>query len=143
MAKLYVGTSGFSYSHWENGVFYPIGLPKTKQLEYYSKHFQTVELNSPCYRLPSVQNFLNWKNNVPQNFVFAVKVSRFITHIKKLKNVKTAWQTFLKRALCLEEKLGPFLFQFPPSFSATNENKKQLECMALKTYIVLIIQIRS
>jgi uncharacterized protein YecE (DUF72 family) len=126
MPELYIGTSGFSYPHWENGVFYPKDLPRTKELEYYSKHFSSVELNAPFYRLPTTKTFLNWKNRVPKNFVFAVKVSRFITHIKKLKGVKSAWQTFFKRALCLENKLGPFLFQFPPIFSATEENTIRL-----------------
>jgi len=127
MAKLYISTSGFSYRHWENGVFYPEGLPRTKQLEYYSKKFNTVELNSPFYHLPAEKTFLNWKNKVPENFVFAVKVSRFITHIKKLQDVEDVWQTFLKRAIFLENKLGPFLFQFPPSFIANEENTKKLE----------------
>lgn len=114
MSKLYIGTSGYSYSHWENGVFYPEGLPKAKQLEYYAKHFNTVEMNYPFYKLPSSKSFSNWKETVPKGFVFAVKVSRYITHIKYLHRCKSAWKTFLERALHLEDKLGPFLFQLPP-----------------------------
>lgn len=127
MAKIYIGTSGFSYPHWEGGVFYPKDLPKTKKLEYYSQNFNTVELNSPFYHLPEEKTFLNWKNKVPQDFVFAVKVSRVITHIKKLKGVKNVWQKFFKRAILLENKLGPFLFQFSSNFSATNQNIKNLD----------------
>jgi len=115
-AKFFVGTSGFSYSHWEDGVFYPKGFAKSKQLEYYSKIFNTVELNSPFYRLPEGSTFSNWRKRVPENFIFSVKVSRFITHVKKLNQCKDAWQNFFWRAINLKEKLGPFLFQLPPSF---------------------------
>ena len=123
--KLHIGTSGFSYPHWENGVFYPKDLPKAKQLEYYSQHFNTVEMNYPFYRLPSAKNFSNWKKKVPKGFVFAVKVSRYITHIKKLHQSKTAWRTFLERALHLEDKLGPFLFQLPPNWKFDLERLKE------------------
>lgn len=119
--KVYIGTSGYSYPHWEDGVFYPKELLKTKQLEYYSEHFDTVEMNYPFYRLPSSKNFSNWKKTVSKEFVFAVKVSRYITHVKRLHCFKTPWKAFLKRALYLGDKLGPFLFQLPPNF------KKDLE----------------
>ncbi len=125
--KLYIGTSGYVYPHWEKGVFYPPNLPKTEQLRYCAQHFNTVELNYPFYRLPSVKSFSRWAESVPEGFVFSVKVSRYITHIKRLHNIKTAWNVFLKRALRLKEKLGPFLFQFPPSFRATEENIQRLE----------------
>ena len=116
MAKLFIGTSGFSYSHWENDVFYPKGLSRVKQLEYFTKHFDTVELNNPFYRLPQDKTFLNWQKRTSPGFIFAVKVSRFITHVKKLNQCMTPWQTFLERALNLGPKLGPFLFQFPPNW---------------------------
>jgi uncharacterized protein YecE (DUF72 family) len=115
MAKIYIGTSGFSYPHWENGLFYPETLPRSKQLEYYSDHFNTVELNSPFYRLPSTDLFANWAKRVRNNFIFSVKVSRYITHIKKLKECSEEWKTFFERASNLKDKLGPFLFQLPPS----------------------------
>ena len=121
IGKLYIGTSGYAYSHWENGVFYPKELLKKKELEYYSKHFNTVEMNYPFHRLPSSKNFSNWRETVSKEFVFAVKVSRYITHIKRLHCFKTPWKTFLRRASYLENKLGPFLFQLPPNF------KKDLE----------------
>ena len=116
MARLLIGTSGYVYPHWRGGVFYPKNLPLKKELEYYAQNFKTVELNNPFYRLPESKTFKNWQKRVPQDFIFAVKVSRFITHIKKLKNCEKAWQVFLKRALNLKEKLGPFLFQFPPNW---------------------------
>jgi len=124
MAKLFVGTSGFSYSHCEEGVFYPKGLPKAKQLEYFAKHFDTVELNSPFYRLPKNATFSSWQKRTPRGFIFAVKVSRFITHIKKLNQCKNPWEEFLKRALNLGPKLGPFLFQFPPNWRENYDRLK-------------------
>ena len=116
MAKLFIGTSGFSYSHWENGVFYPSGLSKSKQLEYFTEHLNSLELNYPFYRLPKEETFSNWRKRAPKGFVFAVKVSRFITHVKKLNQCQDSWKMFQKRALHLGPKLGPFLFQFPPSW---------------------------
>lgn len=125
--NLFIGTSGFSYSHWEHGVFYPKDLSKSKQLEYYSENFNTVELNNPFYRLPKTENFSSWKNRTPKNFIFTIKVSRFITHIKRFNDCELPWQTFFERALYLEEKLGPFLFQLPPNFSATKINMERLD----------------
>ena len=122
--NLYIGTSGYIYPHWENGVFYPVGWPRTKKLEYYYQHFKTVELNNTFYRLPGEKTFEGWYKKSPKDFVFAVKVSRFITHIKKLVNCKELWKTFLERALKLKEKLGPFLFQMPPFLK---ENSKRLK----------------
>lgn len=121
MANLFIGTSGFSYSHWENGVFYPKNLPRAYQLEHYAKQFNSVELNSPFYRFPSEKTFQNWHRRVPDNFVFALKVNRFITHVKKLKGCRKEWLEFSKRAIFLKKKLGPFLFQFPASWQKNLE----------------------
>lgn len=132
MAKVYVGTSGFSYSHWEKGVFYPDDLPKSKQLEYYSEHFDTVELNSPFYRLPSPQAFSNWTKRVNRDFIFSVKVSRYITHLKRLKDCHEEWKTFLERSVNLKSKLGPFLFQLPASF--------KLDLTLFKDFVELLLK---
>lgn len=132
MRKLFIGTSGWLYGHWQ-GIFYPKDLLSKNYksaityLQYYSKHFKTVEINYSFYHLPRPSTYQNWYFQVPAEFVFAVKASRFITHIKRLKNVKSAWKTFIENALNLKEKLGPILFQFPPSFKATKENIKRLE----------------
>lgn len=131
--KVYIGTSGFSYSHWEKGIFYPKDLPKEKQLEYYARHFNTVEMNYPFYRLPSSKSFSGWKDSVPKGFVFSVKVSRYLTHIKHLHRVKTAWEKFLKRAQHLEEKLGPFLFQLPPNWKKNMDRLDEFMEMARET----------
>jgi len=112
--QYYIGTSGWHYDHWRH-LFYPDKLPKAKWLEFYSRHFTTVELNNSFYRLPSEEAFANWRDSSPANFTFAVKVSRFITHIKRLKNSEEPVDTFLGRAKILEEKLGPLLYQLPPN----------------------------
>ena len=124
--KLYIGTSGWVYSHWE-GVFYPQDLPLKDKLKYFSKHFKTAEINYSFYHLPRPTTYQKWYSETPEGFLFAVKASRFITHIKRLKGVKVAWKQFLDNAISLKEKLGPILFQFPPSFKATEENIKRLE----------------
>ena len=87
--QYYIGTSGWHYEHWL-GRFYPERLTKAKWLEFYTGHFTTVELNNSFYRLPSEAAFATWHDSSPANFTFAVKVSRFITHIKRLKNSEEA-----------------------------------------------------
>jgi len=112
--QYHIGTSGWHYEHWR-GIFYPENLPKTEWLAFYIGHFNTAEINNSFYRLPSEEAFANWYNSTPANFTFAVKVSRFITHIKRLKNTEQAVETFLARAKILKEKLGPLLYQLPPN----------------------------
>ncbi len=119
-AKTLVGTSGFVYDHWRSR-FYPEKLVKAKWLEFYATHFTTVELNNSFYRLPSEAAFAHWRDSSPANFIFAVKVSRFITHIKRLKNTEEAVETFTTRAKILGEKLGPLLYQLPPNMHRNDE----------------------
>lgn len=126
MSRLYIGTSGWIYGHWQ-GIFYPEDLSSKDKLKYFSQHFKTAEINYSFYHLPRPSTYQNWYNQAPADFIFAVKASRFITHIKRLQGVKEAWKQFLENALSLKEKLGPILFQFPPSFKATAENIKRLE----------------
>lgn len=120
MAQYFIGTSGWHYDDWR-GRFYPGELPKAKWLEFYARHLPTVELNNSFYRLPSENAFNNWHDSSPADFVFAVKVSRFITHIKRLKNSEEAMGNFVKRAMILGEKLGPLLYQLPPSMHRNDE----------------------
>jgi uncharacterized protein YecE (DUF72 family) len=110
----YIGTSGFSYSHWR-GVFYPEKLPQARWLEHYARQFPTVEVNNSFYRLPSEKTFQGWRERTPAGFLFAVKASRFITHLRRLHDVQEPLETFLSRARNLKEKLGPVLYQLPPS----------------------------
>ena len=114
MTQYYIGTSGWYYEHWK-GRFYPDSLPKSKWLAFYSEHHTTVELNNSFYRLPSIEAFTRWRYIAPSGFKFAVKVSRFITHIKRLKDVDEPLVKFLSHADYLEDKLGPLLYQLPPN----------------------------
>lgn len=116
MARAFIGTSGFSYKHWGGGVFYPKGLSQREWFNFYASQFDTVEINSTFYRLPRVEVFQGWYKKAPKDFVFVLKGSRFISHVKKFKDPKDSWGVFYQRAKILKEKLGPILFQTPPSW---------------------------
>lgn len=118
--SILIGTSGFSYPHWR-AVFYPCDLKPTHWLSYYSQTFNTVELNTTFYRLPSETTVHRWAEETPPEFLFAVKASRFITHIQKLRDPDLAIANFLECLSPLNQKLGPILFQLPPSLSYSPE----------------------
>lgn len=118
--RYYIGTSGWHYNHWRNR-FYPEKSTKADWLGFYAGHFNTVELNNSFYRLPSEKAVANWYKSSPADFIFAVKVSRFITHIKRLKNSEAPLGTFITRAEGLGEKLGPLLYQLPPNMHRDDE----------------------
>jgi uncharacterized protein YecE (DUF72 family) len=122
-AETYIGTSGWHYDHWA-GPFYPSGLPGEAFLEYYAECFGTAEINNSFYRLPEKETFLRWREAVPEGFVFSVKASRYLTHMKKLKDPREPLEKLLKRVSVLEEKFGPVLFQLPPRWGS---NPKRLE----------------
>ncbi len=111
--EIYIGTSGWHYKHWL-GVFYPEKMPAREMLAFYARHFRTVEVNNSFYQLPDRATFSAWHESSPKGFLFAVKASRFITHMKKLKEPKASSEKFFLRVEKLEEKLGPILFQLPP-----------------------------
>ena len=113
--KIYIGTSGWSYSHWKEN-FYPQALKAKDWLNYYSTVFSTVEINSTFYRLPLVSSVQNWYAKVPKDFLFAIKASRYMTHQKRLKDCGDALEFFYERMANLKSKIGPILFQLPPSF---------------------------
>ena len=118
---LHVGTSGWSYGGWDQ-VFYPEGVKSTQdRLAFYAQDFDTVEVNYSFYHLPKPETYQKWAAVVPAEFLFAVKASRFITHIKKLQGVEEAWGKFLDNARTLGKRLGPVLFQFPPVLRADPE----------------------
>ncbi|MBE9469751.1 MAG: DUF72 domain-containing protein [Chloroflexi bacterium] len=118
--KYYIGCSGWHYDHWR-GLYYPEGLSRSKWLQFYAQQFNTVELNNSFYRLPTEKAFVTWHESSPHNFAFAVKVSRFITHMKRLKKVESAMGGFLSRARLLQHKLGPLLYQLPPNMKRNDE----------------------
>lgn len=113
--RIYIGTSGWSYEHWEK-VFYPEGLANKEHLHFYSHYFSIVEINSTFYHLPSEETIKNWAKQTPSHFIFALKASRFITHQKRLIDFKESTTLFFQRIKPLKSKLGPILFQLPPSF---------------------------
>jgi uncharacterized protein YecE (DUF72 family) len=109
-----IGISGWRYEPWR-GVFYPQGLPQRRELEYASRHFPTVEINGSFYSLQRPEYYAQWHRETPPGFVFAVKGSRYITHLLRLKNIeKPLANFFASGVLALNEKLGPFLWQLPP-----------------------------
>jgi uncharacterized protein YecE (DUF72 family) len=108
-----VGCSGWSYRHWK-GNFYPADLPGSRWLDYYSRHFDTVEINSTFYRLPSTNAVRSWSETTPAGFCFSVKVSRLITHFHRLVDCRPQLERFLERVRPLGEHLGPLLYQLPP-----------------------------
>jgi uncharacterized protein YecE (DUF72 family) len=116
----HIGTSGWHYDHWK-GPFYPSGFPKEGFLEYYADCFCTTEINNSFYRLPEKKTLLRWRNAVPEGFVFSVKASRYLTHMKKLKDPREPLERLLDRVNVLEDKLGPILFQLPPRWGSNPE----------------------
>ncbi len=116
MANIRIGISGWRYGGWR-GVFYPPGLAQQRELEYASRRFGSIEINGTFYSLQRPGHFEDWHAATPEGFVFAVKGSRFITHMKRLIDVEKPLANFFASGLFnLHEKLGPFLWQFPPQF---------------------------
>jgi uncharacterized protein YecE (DUF72 family) len=118
--QIHIGTSGWHYKHWL-GKFYPADLKPADMLAHYVRQFDTVELNNSFYHLPAETTFEAWRKNTPAGFRFAVKGSRFITHMKKLGNVEEGTSRFIERVEILGRKLGPVLFQLPPKWKRNPE----------------------
>ncbi len=114
MAEIRIGTSGWYYAHWQ-GRFYPEELTKDRWLDFYSRHFDTVEVNNTFYHLPRAKTMVHWHDNAPTGFLYAVKASRYITHVKKLNDPAESIRKFLGLATLLRRRLGPILYQLPPS----------------------------
>ncbi len=115
-ANIFIGTSGFSYDHW-NGAYYPTGLPQRDLLAFYSRDFTTVEINATFYRLQNVATFKRWREETPPAFRFAVKGSRYVTHLIRLKDARDAVMRFYAPAAELGDKLSVTLWQTPPDLS--------------------------
>ncbi len=115
--RAYVGTSGWVYRSWR-GRFYPADLHQGRWLEFYSRSFATVEVNATFYRLPASAMVRGWARRTPEDFRFAVKVSRLITHVRRLREIREPLETFLRTMEPLGSKLGPLLVQLPPGLEA-------------------------
>ena len=109
-----IGTSGWHYQHWKGG-FYPVGTPPTRWLDHYARRFATVEVNNAFYRLPERSTFESWDPQLPDGFLVAVKVSRYLTHVRRLRDPHEPVARLMDRAVGLGEKLGPLLVQLPPN----------------------------
>ncbi len=116
-SQIHVGISGWRYEGWE-GTFYPKELPQRRELEFAGQHFNSIEINGTFYSMQKPKSFQQWSEETPDDFVFSVKGSKFITHVRQLQNVETPLANFLAQGLLrLGKKLGPILWQFPPGFS--------------------------
>ena len=115
-----IGTSGWHYKHWI-GNFYPAGTSLSKLLAHYCKYFDTVELNNSFYHLPKTPALESWRDSTPEGFCFAAKGSRFLTHMKKLKDPEQALDRFFSCIDILQHKLGPILFQLPPNWELDSD----------------------
>jgi uncharacterized protein YecE (DUF72 family) len=113
MGKIYIGTSGWHYPHWV-GPWYPSGMASEEFLPFYDRHLSTVEINNTFYHLPTPHTLREWEKHTPKNFLFACKASRFITHMKKLKDPEQSIERFFETITGLRHKLGPILLQLPP-----------------------------
>jgi uncharacterized protein YecE (DUF72 family) len=118
--KVHIGTSGWHYEHWK-GPFYPEDLASGDMLPFYACYFDTAEINNSFYRLPSISTLRQWKESVPEGFIFSLKGSRFITHMKKLRSPSESVPPLLEAAGELEDSLGPILFQLPPRWHVNAE----------------------
>ena len=141
MESIHIGTSGYHYKHWR-GLFYPAGTKPAAYLDYYLDFFNTVEINNSFYRLPTYETFAIWRQAVPDSFVFSVKASRYITHLKKLKDPQQSIANFLQNVVALEEKLGPILFQLLPRWTCDPE-RLRLFLQALPTGFLYTFEFRD
>jgi uncharacterized protein YecE (DUF72 family) len=123
VSEIRIGCSGWNYQHWRNGVFYPPRLPARRWLEFYAERFDTVEINSTFYRLPRESGVANWVRESPPGFLFSVKMSRYATHIKRLRDLAPSIALFYERIgpFLGSPKLGPVLWQLPPDFRRDDE----------------------
>ena len=127
--KIHVGTSGYGYKEWK-GIFYPEKISPKEMLRFYSEHLGAVEINNTFYHMPTEAVLSSWAEQVPDDFVFAIKAPQVITHLKRLRNVGAETDYLFRTLAVLERKLGPVLFQFPGSFHADHP--------ALKDFLDLI-----
>jgi uncharacterized protein YecE (DUF72 family) len=118
--RLRIGASGYQYAHWK-GTFYPPDLPKKDWFAYYAQRFDTVEINNTFYRLPQARTFDAWGDQAPEGFCYALKFSRYTTHLKRLKEPHDPIKRFLERASRLGEFIGPILVQLPPHWRVDTE----------------------
>lgn len=126
MGELFIGTSGYAYKQWR-GVFYPKELPQDEWLAFYSKHFSTVEINATFYGSFSRETFAKWREDAGKDFAFTLKGSRYITHMKRLRDAKPSVERFFAPAAGLGSSLSCVCWQFPRNFQRKDETLARLE----------------
>jgi uncharacterized protein YecE (DUF72 family) len=130
---IHIGTSGWHYDHWK-GPFYPPDLPNGALLGYYAGRFRTAEINNSFYRLPQKETLIRWRDTVPEDFVFSIKASRYLTHMKKLKDPRQPLDKLFGRISALGDELGPILFQLPPRWRINIDRLKSFLKILSKDY---------
>jgi len=127
--RIHIGTSGWHYAHWK-GPFYPEDFASERFLSWYADRFSTVEVNNTFYKVPEEKTLRGWKKSVSPDFIFSVKASRYITHMKKLKDSRKPVANFLDQIQVLGDKIGPVLFQLPPNWKVNPGRLKAfLDCL--------------
>ena len=141
--SIHIGTSGWSYKHWK-GSFYPPELKETAWLDYYSRTFTIAEINTSFYQLPKHQTVLNWMEKAPDNFLFCPKLSRYITHMKKLKEVEEPMQRFFDVFAPMQNQLGPVLVQLPPQLKWDYDRAESFYTLLQKEYkrFAFVLEVR-
>lgn len=130
---IHIGTSGWSYKHWKN-IFYPEDLKTTSWLEFYAQIFNITELNTSFYHLPAIETTKSWAKKVPAGFMFCPKMSRYLTHMKKLNNPEESFEKFFDVFMPLKRKLGPVLIQLPPSLRFHADKAEHVYKLCKKQY---------
>jgi uncharacterized protein YecE (DUF72 family) len=125
MPPIHIGCSGWNYRHWR-GAFYPEKMRTAEWFSFYAQHFDSVEINNTFYNLPEESVFDDWRRQAPEGFTYAVKASRFLTHMKKLKDPAEPVERLITRARHLGRHLGPILYQLPPRWKANPERLRGL-----------------
>jgi uncharacterized protein YecE (DUF72 family) len=115
-----IGCSGWEYKHWRND-FYPVSIARTRWFDHYAQLFDTVEINNTFYRLPERSTFVAWAARAPRDFLYSIKASRFLTHMKKLKDPEEPLERLFSRMNALGGHLGPVLYQLPPGWKLDRE----------------------
>jgi len=131
--KINIGTSGWSYKHWKN-VFYPEGMKPSDYLPFYAKEYRATEINTSFYHLPREPTVIQWTEKVPKQFRFCVKMSRFITHVKRLLEPEEALERFFQLFKHMKEKMGPVLIQLPPSLKFEYERAEHFFTVLKKNH---------
>lgn len=139
--RVRIGCSGWEYKHWR-GDFYPAEIPKTAWFDHYAARFDTVEINNSFYRLPETATFASWAARASSGFLYAVKASRFLTHMKKLKDPEEPVQRLFDRMSALGNHLGPVLYQLPPNFKC-DRGRLEHFLQVIPTDVLHVIEFRD